>query len=107
MERENYTEKELYNMLWEKAEELEKVPTAREINSDHKLPNYKIFVECFGQFRKSKKLKELVKKFKLINRMNKTFCHDCYNEKCKGNFKSCKNSEAAEVYFELFDTIIH
>lgn len=107
MPKEKYTEEELYEMLWDKAEEIEKVPTAREINSDPFLPNFEVFTDCFGQFRDSEKLEEMVEKFTLLNKKNKCFCHDCYSKKCSGDFESCKGSKLAKLYFTLFDTIIH
>ena len=107
MAEEEYTEEELYNLLWNKAEEIEKIPSAREINSDPFLPNYEIFTDCFGQFRDSEKLAELVEKFRLLNKFNKCFCDDCDRKQCTGDINICKESELAEIYFSLFDKVFH
>jgi hypothetical protein len=103
---ENYTEEELYEMLWQKAEEIEKIPTAREINSDPFLPNYEVFVECFGNFRESEKLKEPVEKFSRLNKINVCFCNDCNREVCTGDIKICKENELADLYYDLFEKIV-
>jgi len=107
-----YTEAELYDLLWEKADEIEKIPGARDINSDPDLPDYQIFIECFGEFRKSDKLKLLVMVFQELNKKNTCFCIDscnCDPSECKKNVVDCK-AELDEIdvltYFGLFDTII-
>jgi hypothetical protein len=83
MSDKKYTEEELYQLLFEKAEEIEKVPGVREINSDPRLPNYEVFKECFGNFRKSEKLNDLVQEFSLLNKMNGCYCLDVF---CKLKF---------------------
>lgn len=112
MAKKIYTEAELYELLWNKAEEIEKIPGARDINSDPDLPNYQVFIDCFGEFRKSDKLEMLVKVFQELNKRNTCFCNDsCYCDpaKCKKNVVDCKE-ELDEIdvitYFGLFDTII-
>jgi hypothetical protein len=112
MKEEKYTEEELYKMLWEKAEKIEKVPGAREINSDPELPSYEVFTDCFGSFRKSIRLKNLVAKFSELHMKNKCYCHDCCDQdekKCEKDVLDCK-AELTDyeqwLYFELFDKII-
>jgi len=107
MAEKEYLEEELYEMLWNKAEEIEKIPSAREINKDPFLPNYEVFTECFGQFRDSEKLEDLVEKFRVLNKFNKCFCQDCNREQCTGDINICKDSKLAEIYFSLFDRILH
>jgi len=111
MSDKKYTEEELYQLLMEKAKEIEKVPGVREINNDPRLPNYEMFKECFGNFRKSDKLKDLVQEFSLLNKMNGCYCLDCPREQenCKLNSLTCKSKyteEELKPYFELFDTIV-
>lgn len=106
MSKEKYTEEKLYEMLWKKAEEIEKVPGAREINSDPLLPNYEVFTECFGPFRESEKLEELVEKFSHLKKLNDSFCKDCNRKDCTGDIKICKDNELAELYYTLFEKII-
>lgn len=112
MKKDKYTEEELYELLWQKAEELEKVPGARDINNDPSLPDYEVFKKCFGKFRKSKRLKTLVKKFQLLQRKNHCFCIDCAQDetKCEKNVLECKeNFSKLELkpYFAIFDDIIY
>ena len=98
-------------MLWEKAEKIEKVPTAREINSDPELPDYEVFTACFGNFRKSIRLKNLVAVFSELQMKNICFCNDCSEDekKCKRDVLDCK-AELTDyeywLYFVLFDKII-
>jgi len=106
MEKEKYTEEELYEMLWQKAEDLEKVPGTREINSDPFLPDYEVFVECFGNFRKSEDLKELVDKFSCLNKINICFCKDCNRENCTGDIRICRENDLGDLYYTLFEKII-
>lgn len=111
MKKDKFTEKELFELLWQKAEEIEKIPGAREINSDFKLPDYEVFKSCFGNFRKSNKLKKLVVKFSELNRKNICFCHDCpQNEnKCGKNILDCKaklTEYQLRLYFDLFNKLI-
>jgi hypothetical protein len=111
MTEEKYTEEELYQMLWEKAEEIEKVPTAREINSDPELPNYEVFIDFFGSFRKSIRLKNLVVHFSELQMKNKCFCNDCPKDEknCNQDVLDCK-AELTEyeywLYFVLFNKIV-
>ena len=111
MIEEKYNKEELYNMLWEKAEEIEKVPTAREINSDPELPNYEVFTDCFGSFRKSIRLKNLVAHFSKLQMKNKCFCNDCPKDEknCNQDVLDCK-AELTEyeywLYFVLFNKIV-
>ena len=111
MKKKKYREKALLQLLWQKAEQIEKVPGAREINSDPELPDYEVFTDCFGNFRKSNKLRILVAKFTDLHRKNVCFCHDCPEDenKCKKDVLDCK-AELSEyqlwLYFELFDKIV-
>jgi hypothetical protein len=111
MNAEKYTEEELYKLLWKKAEKIEKVPGAREINSDPFLPDYEVFTACFGNFRKSKRLRELVEKFTDLSRKNRCFCNDCPRDenKCKRDVRDCKaklTNNELRLYFIIFDKII-
>ena len=111
MAEEKYSKEELYQLLWQKAEEIEKVPGARELNSDPKLPDYTVFTDCFGRFRESKKLKKLVVKFRELQKKNYSFCNDCPQDesKCQRNVLDCK-AELSDyeywLYFVLFDEIV-
>lgn len=111
MAKNKYTEAELYDLLWNKAEKIEKIPGAREINSDPNLPDYQVFIDCFGEFRKSDKLKLLVKVFQELNKKNTCFCYDsCYCDpaQCDKNVVECKaklDEFDILTYFVLFDTI--
>ena len=111
MVKEKYTEEELYELLWEKAAAIEKVPGAREINSDPGLPAYEVFTDCFGSFRKSKRLKDLVAEFTELHRKNVCFCHDCPEDenKCKKDVLDCKaqlTEHELWLYFVLFNKIV-
>ena len=111
MAEEKYSNEKLYQLLWQKAEEIEKVPGAREINSDPELPDYEVFTDRFGRFRESKKLKELIVKFRRLHRKNCIFCNDCPRDenKCEKDVLDCK-AELSEyeywLYFVLFDEIV-
>jgi hypothetical protein len=45
MPKKIYTEAQLYDLLWNKAEEIEKIPGARDLNSDPNLPKYQVFID--------------------------------------------------------------
>ncbi|RAK12540.1 hypothetical protein C8C77_105102 [Halanaerobium saccharolyticum] len=110
MRKEKYSEEELYQLLWQKAEEIEKVPGAREINSDPFLPDYEVFTDCFGNFRKSKRLQKLVEKFTDLRRKNRCFCIDCPQDenRCKKDVRICKTkftNNELRLYFIIFDQI--
>jgi hypothetical protein len=111
LDKEKYSKEELYEMLWKKAEKVEKIPTAREFNNDPFLPNFKVFNDCFGDFRKSTRLKNLVAIFTELNKKNNCFCIDCPEDenKCKKDVLDCKvelSDYEFWLYFVLFDKII-
>lgn len=89
----------------EKAEELGKVPTAVDIQKDYRLPSYEEFRDEFGKIREAPALNEIVKKYTLYAKANKTFCEDCVYDKddCGQNLKECQDE--AELYYSQYDNL--
>jgi hypothetical protein len=101
-----YSKQELIELFKNKAEELQKVPSAADIDADPKLPSYKVFRNSLGCLRHCEELKDTIAKYTQINKINRQFCRDCVKSEfnCEKNITMCK--EDAELYFTLQDKII-
>ena len=83
-----------------------KIPTALDIDQDYYFPSYKEFKKTFNgnRIREVEELSKLIKKYKLIFKIDKIFCEDCiYNKKyCGKNIEECKKQ--GELYLEKLNT---
>lgn len=101
-----YSKQELIELFKNKAEELQKVPSAADIDADPELPSYKVFRNSLGCLRHCEELKDTIAKYTQINKENRQFCRDCVEtpKNCENEISMCK--EDAEIYFTLKDKIV-
>jgi hypothetical protein len=97
-----FDRKTLISMYKEKIIRDHKIPTARDINSDYFFPSYSEFKKKFNgkKIREVKELSDLIKYYRLIFKIEKTFCDDCIYDKksCGKTIEECKKKD--ELYFK-------